>query len=111
VGILAVGLVVVSYVPWFSNVAVASDVVAARAKAEKDGLPPRDAWMMECVQEDPSNPQPCSVADMKKYPGGQAPEVPIPAGSAPEDNPDLAAPADTACNPDFEDCTDAGKKK
>jgi C4-dicarboxylate transporter DctM subunit len=111
VGILAVGLVVVSYVPWFSNVAVASDVVAARAKAEKDGLPPRDAWMMECVQEDPSNPQPCSVADMKKYPGGQAPEVPIPAGSAPEDNPDMAAPADTACNPDFEDCTDAGKKK
>ncbi len=111
VGILAVGLVVVSYVPWFSNVAVASDVVAARAKAEKDGLPPRDAWMMECVQEDPSNPQPCSVADMKKYPGGQAPDVPIPAGGAPEDNPDLAAPADTACNPDFEDCTDAGKKK
>jgi tripartite ATP-independent transporter DctM subunit len=111
VGILAVGLVVVSYVPWFSNVAVASDVVAARAKAEKDGLPPRDAWMMECVQEDPSNPQPCSVADMKKYPGGQAPEVPIPAGSAPEDNPDMAAPADTACNPDFEDCSDAGKKK
>jgi hypothetical protein len=113
VGILAVGLVVVSYVPWFSNVAVAADVVAARAKAEKDGLPPRDAWMMECVQEDPSNPQPCSLADMQKYPGGQAPEPPTPAGSAqPEDNPDMApAPAATECNPDFDDCTDAGKKK
>jgi tripartite ATP-independent transporter DctM subunit len=112
VGILALGLVVVSYVPWFSNVMVAGDVVAARAKAEKDNIAPRDAWMMECVQEDPSNPQPCSLADMQKYPNGQMPEVPSPAGSgAPEDNPDMAAPADTACNPDFEDCTDAGKKK
>jgi C4-dicarboxylate transporter DctM subunit len=110
VGILALGLVVVSYVPWFSNVMVAGDVVAARVKAEKDGVAPRDAWMMECVQEDPSNPQPCSPADMQKYPNGQMPEAPTPAGSAaPED--DLAAPADTACNPDFDDCTDAGKKK
>ena len=75
VGILVVGLAVVSYVPWFSNVAVAGDVAAARAKAEKDGIAPRDAWMMECVQEDPSNPQPCSPADMQKYPGGQLPEA------------------------------------
>lgn len=108
VGILAVGLLAVSYVPWFSDVAVAKDVAAARAKAEKDGLPPRDAWMMECVQEDPSNPQPCSLADMKAYPGGQVPEAPAPSGSAAtdEDNPDVAP--DAGCNPDFEDCT--GKK-
>ena len=115
VGILVVGLMVVSYVPWFSNVAVAGDVAAARLKAEKDGVAPRDAWMMECVQEDPSNPQPCSPADMKRYPNGQLPETPAPAGAgsaaAPEGDPDLAAPADTACNPDFDDCTDAGKKK
>lgn len=111
VGILAIGLLAVSYVPWFSDVAVAKDVAAARAKAEKDGLPPRDAWMMECVQEDPSNPQPCSLADMQKYPNGQLPEAPTPAGSAApdEDNPDLAPEApDAGCNPDFEDCT--GKK-
>jgi C4-dicarboxylate transporter, DctM subunit len=109
VGILAVGLVVVSYVPWFSNVMVAGDVVAARVKAEKDHLAPRDAWMMECVQEDPSNPQPCSVADMQKYPGGQIPEPATPAGGAqPDENTDLP---DAGCNPDFEDCTDAGKKK
>lgn len=112
VGILAIGLLAVSYVPWFSDVAVAKDVAAARAKAEKDGLPPRDAWMMECVQEDPSNPQPCSLADMQKYPNGQLPEAPVPAGSAGadqdgnEDNPDLVP--DAGCNPDFEDCT--GKK-
>jgi C4-dicarboxylate transporter DctM subunit len=109
VGILAVGLVVVSYVPWFSNVAVAGDVVAARVKAEKDGVAPRDAWMMECVQEDPSNPQPCSVADMAKYPGGQLPEPATPAGSAqPEDNPDLVP--DAGCNPDFGDCPEPKKK-
>lgn len=112
VGILAVGLVVVSYVPWFSNVAVAADVQAARVKAEKDGVPPRDAWMMECVQEDPSNPQPCSIADMQKYPGGQLPEPPAPAGSAAapeEDNPDEVP--DAGCNPDFGDCPpEPGKK-
>ncbi|HEX3343800.1 MAG TPA: hypothetical protein VHS09_04470, partial [Polyangiaceae bacterium] len=111
VGILALALVVVSYVPWFSNVAVASDIQAVREKAEKDGIAPRDAWMLECVQEDPSNPQPCSVADMTKYPGGQLPAAPMPSGSAglPEDNPDELP--DAGCNPDFDDCTDAGKKK
>jgi tripartite ATP-independent transporter DctM subunit len=113
IGILAVGLVLVSYVPWFSNVAVAGDLAAARAKAERDGVLPRDAWMMECVQEDPSNPQPCSRADMAKYPGGQAPSAPG-AGSGDgsergEEGAGGAAAPDAGCNPDFEDCTDAGK--
>jgi len=106
VGILVVGLAVVSYVPWFSNVAVAGDVATARAKAEKDGVAPRDAWMMQCVQEDPSNPQPCSPADMQKYPGGQLPEAPAAASALPQDNPEELP--DAGCNPDFEDCT--GKK-
>lgn len=111
VGILAVGLLVVSYVPWFSNVAVASDVAAARAKAEKDGVPPRDAWMMECVQEDPSNPQPCTPADMKKYPGGQmeSPGMGDGGGAGEADGGSAELP-DAGCNPDFEDCSDAGKK-
>jgi C4-dicarboxylate transporter, DctM subunit len=113
VGILAVGLVLVSYVPWFSNVAVAHDVIAARAKAEKDGVPPRDAWMMECVQEDPSNPQPCSVTDMTKFPGGQPAAAPTPGGVAAGDggimdNPDILI--DAGCNPDFGDCPPTGKK-
>jgi hypothetical protein len=59
--------------------------------------------MMECVQEDPSNPQPCSAEDRQNFPGGQMPVAPPGAGS--DENP---AAADTACNPDFEDCT--GKK-
>jgi len=111
VGILAVGLAVVSYVPWFSNVAVAGDIAAVRAKADKDGVAPRDAWMMECVQEDPSNPQPCSPADIAKFPGGQMPAPPMPEGGA-EEEADGEVPGlpDAGCNPDFEDCSEAGKK-
>jgi hypothetical protein len=103
VGILALGLILVSYVPWYSNVAVAGDVAAAHAKAEKEGAAPRDAWMMECVQVDPTNPQPCSAEDRAKYPGGQ---MPTPAGAAPGttddslDNTDI----DAGCNPDFGPC-------
>jgi hypothetical protein len=120
--ILAGGLLIVSYVPWFSDVAVAGDVRAARAKAEKDGVTPRDAWMMECVQEDPSNPQPCSRADMAKYPGGQLPGVGGAGGAegaegaggaggaANDDSAGAGVAPDAGCNPDFEDCTDAGKK-
>jgi hypothetical protein len=108
VGILAFALLLVSYVPWFSNVAVAADVAAARTKAEGYGLPPRDAWMMQCVQEDPSSPQPCTPEDTARYPGGQLPPEPSGSAVAPgaEDNPD--ALPDAGCNPDFEDCT--GKK-
>jgi tripartite ATP-independent transporter DctM subunit len=109
--VLVVALGLVSYVPWFSNVAVRADIRAAHAKAEKEHLPPRDAWMMECVQEDPTNPMPCSPEDRAKFPGGQMPAPPVPsgapgAGETPDDT-DLGVP-DAGCNPDFEDCT--GKK-
>src|SRR5262249_20592304 len=111
VGILAIGLVLVSYVPWFSTAGVAKDMIAVRAKAEKDGIAPRDYWMMQCVQDDPNNPQPCSEEDMKKFPGGQMPtqEAPAAGGAAAggTEEQDLAVP-DAGCNPDFEDCT--GKK-
>ena len=40
VGILVVGLGLVSYVPWFSTVGVRGDVAAARTKANNDGIPP-----------------------------------------------------------------------
>jgi len=111
IGILAVGLILVSYVPWYSNVAVAGDVAAAHAKAEKEGAPPRDAWMMECVQEDPTNPQPCSAEDRAKYPGGQ---MPTPAGApagTPTDDTLENTDVDAGCNPDFGPCptADGGK--
>jgi C4-dicarboxylate transporter DctM subunit len=102
VGILGIGLLLVSYVPWYSNVAVAKDVAAAHLKAEKEGAPPREAWMMECVQEDPTNPQPCSPEDRIKYPGGQM--------ASAEDNADAGLDPDAGCNPDFGDCPPPKKK-
>ena len=103
VGILGLGLALVTYVPWISNVAVAGDVAAARARAERSGAPPRDAWMMECVQEDPSEPQPCSASDRARYPGGQA--APSPESPSEET---LDTAADAGCNPDFDDCVRGG---
>ena len=78
-------------------------------RRRRRALPPRDAWMMECVQEDPTNPQPCTAEDRAKYPGGQ---MPAPAtGAAPGtptddtlDNSDF----DAGCNPDFGPC-DGGR--
>ena len=74
VGLLAVALLVITYVPSISNMLVLDDIKGWRAKAEKDGRTPREAWRLECVQHDNSNPLPCSEADKKKYPNGRMPE-------------------------------------
>jgi hypothetical protein len=71
--ILTSALILVSYVPAISNVFVAGDLAAARAKSDALGVPPREAWLLECVQEDRSNPQPCTPADRAKWPHGEAP--------------------------------------
>ncbi|MCK6548722.1 TRAP transporter large permease [Myxococcota bacterium] len=99
-GILAIALLIVSYVPWISDVAIKEDIAAIRAKAAEDGLPPRDAWMLECVQADPNDPQPCSAEDRKKWGRDAVQEKPA------EPPPD-AKPAED-CNPDFGDCPPAG---
>jgi C4-dicarboxylate transporter DctM subunit len=67
VGILAGALALVSYVPLLSNVLVRGDIALARAGAAKEGGPPREAWRLECVQENPSDPLPCSPADKEAY--------------------------------------------
>jgi tripartite ATP-independent transporter DctM subunit len=87
VGLLGVALLVVTYVPKISNVLVLDDIAEWRAKAEKDGRTPREAWRLECVQHDNSNPLPCSAADKAKYPNGRLPEpaevkVEVDAGAA-----------------------------
>jgi C4-dicarboxylate transporter DctM subunit len=83
--ILASALVLVSYVPAISNVFVAGDVKAARAKADSLGVPPREAWLLECVQEDRSNPLPCTPEDRLRWPHGEAPAAVTP-------TPDTKAP-------------------
>ncbi len=70
-GILTLALLLVSYVPALSGLTVRGDIVAKRAAAAKLNIPPREAWILECVQEDNSNPQPCTDEDKKKWPGGQ----------------------------------------
>jgi C4-dicarboxylate transporter, DctM subunit len=74
VGLLAVALLVITYVPRISNYLVLDDIQAWRDRAEKENRTPREAWKLECVQHDPSNPLPCSDEDKKKYPKGQMPE-------------------------------------
>jgi hypothetical protein len=73
-GILALALLMVSYIPRISDVLILKDIAAARVDAAKVHLPPREAWIMECVQEDRTNPLPCTDEDKKAWPNGQAPE-------------------------------------
>jgi hypothetical protein len=48
---------------------------------------------------------------MTKYPGGQLPAATNPGGSGAVPDEDAGEVPDAGCNPDFDDCTDAGKKK
>ena len=53
--------------PWLSTALVQGDITEVRKKSDALGLPPREAWNMECVQQDTLNPKPCSEADKVKY--------------------------------------------
>lgn len=127
VGLLAAALLVVTYVPRLSNMLVLGDIQEWRDRAAKEHRTPREAWRLECVQQDPSNPLPCSEADKKNFPNGQMPEpamAPVhedrvaDAGAAPsgdEDDieslisgKDAGAPkAEAGANPETEDDLDA----
>jgi hypothetical protein len=61
--LVALGLGLVMYVPRISTVLIAPDIAKARALAKLTGSAPRDAWQLECVQEDPSNPHACTAAE------------------------------------------------
>jgi C4-dicarboxylate transporter, DctM subunit len=88
-GIMFAGLTVVMLVPWLSTVAIEGDIARERAKAAARNEPPRDAWMLECVQEDRNNPLPCSDEDKAKWGTGsditRASGEPSPSGSAQEE--------------------------
>jgi len=83
-GIMFFGLTIIMLVPWMSTVAIQGDIARARADAASRGEPPRDAWMLECVQLDRNNPLPCSDEDKKKWGkivGLAEPEQPAPGAS------------------------------
>jgi len=61
--LVALGLGLVMYVPRISTALIASDISKARAEAKLTSSAPRDAWQLECVQEDPSNPHACTEAE------------------------------------------------
>ena len=71
-GILAIALVLVSYIPRISDVLVLGNIAAQREDAIKRGTPPREAWLLECVQHDRLNPLPCTEEDKKRWPNGLA---------------------------------------
>jgi tripartite ATP-independent transporter DctM subunit len=106
-GILFFALFLVSYVPWISDVSIKPDIAALKAQAQKEGLPPRDAWMLECVQADPNDPLPCTPEDRAKF---ASPAVIEPApGASGATHTATSAPAED-CNPDFGACPPPGQK-
>ena len=102
VAVLALGLGIVVVMPSLSSFTIAGEVAAARARASDTGLAPRDAWLLECVQEDTNNPRPCSKEDIAKWGAdgmalaGKEPEKPKPTGDvvpAMDSGPDAGADA------------------
>ena len=77
VWLLTAGMVLFVVAPWLSTFTLEDDIAAARAEADKAGISPRDAWLLECVQEDPNHPRPCTPEDKAKYGHtGDGPHVP-----------------------------------
>jgi hypothetical protein len=61
-------------VGWLSWAGIAAKAEAAATPEDKYRIL-RDTWLLECVQEDTTNPQPCSKEDTEAYPHGQMPVV------------------------------------
>lgn len=96
--ILVAGLAIVMYIPKVSTVLVDRDSAALREEATRLKQPPRDAWRLECVQDDMANPLPCTEEEKKLFPNGQIPEPP-------EEKPKKGEDKDTK-DPDGEDDED-----
>jgi len=100
-GILAFGLVLVMYIPKISTVLIDADVDQAYAEAEKNREAPRAAWLLQCVQEDRSNPVPCNEGDKARFGADGTkdpyapPEPETPPQAEPADAPDAGAGTDT----------------
>jgi C4-dicarboxylate transporter, DctM subunit len=67
VALLALCLGVVMAAPVLSTALVQGDIDARRAEAARLGVAPREAWILECVQEDSLNPHPCTAAEQARY--------------------------------------------
>jgi hypothetical protein len=65
--LLHIGLILLIVFPKFSSFTVESTIAAKKAEAEKAGVSPREAWLLECVQMDKNNPRPCTAEDKAKW--------------------------------------------
>ena len=65
--LLHIGLILLIVVPRFSSFTVESTIADKRAEADKAGLAPREAWLLECVQQDRNNTRPCTPEDKAKW--------------------------------------------
>lgn len=65
--IMTAGLIIVDGFPSMSTFAVKKDIAEAKERAAKFHEAPREAWLMECVQEDRNNPLPCTEEERKKW--------------------------------------------
>jgi hypothetical protein len=90
-GLVALGLALIMYVPTISTALIASDIAAARAAAAKTHSPPREAWQLECVQEDTTHPLPCTPEEAALW---------GPAGTGPTPPSEPGTPAETATTPE-----------
>jgi C4-dicarboxylate transporter, DctM subunit len=66
-GILTIGLILVMYVPKLATVLIDPDIRREYAAAELHKEAPRDAWLLQCVQEDRTNPVPCNDEDKARF--------------------------------------------
>jgi C4-dicarboxylate transporter DctM subunit len=67
IGLLIIGLILLMTIPKLSTIAIEGDIRASKEKSARFNEPPREAWMLECVQEDRNNPKPCSDEEKRKW--------------------------------------------
>ncbi|MCS6898320.1 MAG: TRAP transporter large permease [Myxococcales bacterium] len=109
--ILTAGLAIVMYIPKVSTVLVDRDSAALREEAKKLNQPPRDAWRLECVQDDMANPLPCTEEEKKLFPNGQMPEPPEEKSKKSEDKELKDKEADADSDESDDSIRNAFKKK
>jgi C4-dicarboxylate transporter DctM subunit len=103
IGILIIGLLLIMYIPGLSTVAVAGDIRRSKENSAKFNEPPREAWLMECVQEDRNNPLPCTEEDKRKWGSGQDISGGEPENTTPEPAASGEEPAEDDAGIDDED--------
>jgi hypothetical protein len=66
-GILAAALLMIMYIPKLSTVTTEGAIARAYADAKRTDSAPREAWQLQCVQEDRNNPLPCTDEDRAEW--------------------------------------------